>query len=343
MAVSPRALCSLADLAAELKVPGPRLQQDEGNLKTGALLERCVDRASEEIERRCDRRIVYRGGQLDGTETVKAAANLADGALGGPFAAISGGGRTLRLTVTDPQYGLEAGKVVVSGQGHAAGIEVAAAAVEETFRLERGGANVAGVVVFTEVTGVQVSETAGVTAGRQKISIGTSRICRDFLSPREDRSEIHLTDYPVRQVLEVCEDLGRNFGEGSRILEDDDWVLDPDTGLLTRVSGSYPIEWDIGVKVGRVDYVGGFKDSVAKSGVPSDLRSKAAQLGAMIYRELARELQGVSSRSDSEGSTTRFFMAGVGTVISEALEPHVRHAYASPASRAYAAGSEEAA
>lgn len=308
-------------------------------------LEACGERASEEIEAYCGRRFVYRGTFAADEGDILAPLALANGSPFGSPAAVSSEGRTLRVKVTDPAYALRAGTITITGQGYAGSYADGLSALSERILLpsSRGGCEVALSKVFAGAITIAVADLVGHGADT-KMSVSSVLPCRDSWSPREPRAYVWLLDYPVQQVLEVNEDDARTFGTGTRLVLDRDFVLDRETGELTRVTGSTPYEWRTGVKVGRGDYVGGYRDSADKAMVPRGLRSACAQLGIMIYREVARELQGVSSRSDAAQTVTRYSMAGLGlfseldarsqgTLFGSKLGPYMRTSYMNPVDR----------
>lgn len=133
----------------------------------------------------------------------------------------------------------------------------------------------------------------------------------EFHTIREPRVRLWLRDYPVlaSPAIQVWEDQNRVFDASSLLTEDDDYVVDRERGVLTRVSGSDEILWEAGVRVVKVVYHAGYVDtSNDKANIPPRLQGAALQLIGLIYREIERKKQGISTQVDIQGSTGRAFI-----------------------------------
>lgn len=84
----------------------------------------------------------------------------------------------------------------------------------------------------------------------------------EYFSPDDYTEKLFLSEYPVTNVV-VIEDSDRVWG-GAALVEDDDYLVFGDTGILERLN-SY---WLSGSKVVQVDYTGGY----AVGSIPPDIK-----------------------------------------------------------------------
>lgn len=149
-------------------------------------------------------------------------------------------------------------------------------------------------------------------AQRRLLFLGTDYIEFHNIYHREET--IFLRERPINSITTVHEDDQRVYGAGDLLTEDDDFILDKNKGTLTRVSGTDVWRWERGLRTIRVEYDGGYDDvATDKANVPEGLKRACAKLALLILREDDRVMQGVSSKTDSAGSVTRF----AGRIISE--------------------------
>lgn len=299
MAVPPWSLVSLAEVKAEAVA-------DLAALERNALFERCAERASVLINEACNRLLIYQGVLEDDSSIV------APFDLGGATSPATLAGqpsavwpfRTLALQVDDPKYQLTAGTFTITGTG------LDGSTITETVSVDRGGVWWRGTKAFASVTSVAWAGLVGAVAGLgQMLRVGTVKPYVDYATVEFGSTWFRLIDYPVIKVLDFSEDVNRIY-TGTSKTEGIDFLVEMATGRVVRVSGSYPYPLLNGVRTTRVAYVAGFRDSLAKENVPALLRSKAAQVAITIYREIDRQMQGVSSRTDAAGATTRYQPSG---------------------------------
>lgn len=309
MAVPPWGLVSLAELKRAIMADPQATGKDAQIEDAGAA-------ASQLIAQACNRRLVYQGVLEDASSlvadtdlagiTFPITSFLAQPSTDWPY-------RTLAFQIEDPTYGLQLGQAFPA-TFTITGTDKTGAAQTETVQCGRGGVWWRGKKVFYTVTSIAASNLHGQVAGKQLLRVGTVKPYVDYASPELSGSimlalgdsRFRMLDYDNISVIEYKEDINRMFDGVLPLVEGTDFLIEQATGEFNRVSGSFSYPLLPGIRTSRVTYSAGFADSWDKGNVPSDLRKKCCQLAARLYREEDRQMQGVSSRTDSAGATTRF-------------------------------------
>jgi hypothetical protein len=305
--LAPYALVTLAELKAFLPV------EDTGQ---DAQLERSIERASLVVENYLDRRLIYRAPpEVEGSANIVAATAVANGALvvaNQPNAA----GRTLILTLNDADRSVTAGTVTVTGT--VAGV----AGVTEVFDLADGPWQ-HGVKFFTAISGIVVAGLGGTFVG-DTLKVGSSVGYVEYHTLRKGVfgvTDLITIERPLRQVLEVNEDLTLTFGTGTRLTVTTDYTLAVSGGVIRRVYANLPRGWYTSYRSVRVTYSAGY---AGRANVPADIKYEAMRLAGLLFFEAQQKRIGVSSVSDGTGSTTRFGAASLTAAAQEALAPYMR-------------------
>lgn len=141
--------------------------------------------------------------------------------------------------------------------------------------------------------------------GRRFLFLGTDYV--EFHDVWHGESILYLREKPIISITSVEEDSQRNYGAGSVLTAGDDYLLDKNRGTLTRVSGADVWRWETGARSVRVTYQGGYNDVAGdKVNIVNDLKRACIKQCLLILREDDREMQGVSSVTDTVGSVTKF-------------------------------------
>lgn len=138
-------------------------------------------------------------------------------------------------------------------------------------------------------------------------------------------SELRTREWPILAVASVHEDTDwpRTYGADYLLTVATDYevVAPSQSGLrsfirrLTENGG--PSTWETGSRAIRVVYTAGYANTAA---VPSRLKGVALRYATRLYREIARQQQGVSATSDAFGNVTRLGAAGLTPDMITALE-----------------------
>lgn len=261
-------------------------------------LERMIGRASASIEAEGlrFRRAVYRG-PVEDDDNIMASATIANGASAPAIAGQpSSAGRTLVVTKTDPDRGITAGILTVTGT--VGGIPGST----ETFDLTQGN-ELHGVRFFTAISGLALSGVTGAGAG-DALKVGTSAGYTELFSPC-GRSEIHPLEWPIRNVVQVHESYDRLFDATTLLTVTTHYEL-RNAGTvrraLARVDGSTDIAWASGRRVVQARLSAGYK---GPGEVPVKIKGVCLELAAWHAQHADRHEYGLSSRSDALGSVTR--------------------------------------
>jgi len=272
---------------AELK----RVVPAGGTAKDTELAEACT-RASLQLEHRYDRRFVYRAPG-SGEAVVVNAQNWADGAIAkanDPNAA----GRTLII----------AWETATGGTLTVTGTVAGVAGVTEVFDAANGKLQ-HGVKFFTAISAI----VAAAAAGAGKVTVTTSLGYVEYHTPYSACSEIHSSEWPIQQVVEVNEDLNRIYGTTTALVAGTDYVV-RERRRIARISNLLDFPFLAGYRTVKDRLSAGY---FTTGSVPQDLKNEAAAVAAWIYRYNTSGRQGLESGSEAQGS---FVLAGPPMVTS---------------------------
>ena len=311
MLLAPNALASLEELNA--LYPTDRPDQLPANIRNARI--QALNHASAQIEEMCDRRFVYRAPpEIQGSANIVAEVTLLGASnltvLGDPTAP----GRTLIVTKTDADGSVTAGLLTVTGT--VAGV----AGVNEVFDLALGPV-LHGVKFFTAISAAALSGVVGAAAA-DMVKIGTSLGSVEYHSPCRGSSKLLTLERPLRQVLEVNEDIDRAYGSTTVLVAGTGYqVRDSEMGHLVRLSSSFESYWAPGYRPIRLLYSAGYFTS---ANVPLAVKEVCLRLAAMMCREQQGKTWGLSGQSNPEGNWQRFDPVGLTEAMQQSLGPHMR-------------------
>lgn len=147
---------------------------------------------------------------------------------------------------------------------------------------------------------------------RRLVYRGSAQI--EYHTFEERRSKFFLLDRPVLSSpsIIITESSSYDHASATALTEGDEYVVDTDTGRVTRMSSGQPIWWLTGVRVVKATYAAGYEDDANdKANVPADLQDVALSLAAIRFREIQEKLQGVSQRVDASGAQIRQLSRGL--------------------------------
>jgi hypothetical protein len=256
---------------------------------------------SRAIEAELGRRIRYRApAELAGAANIVAAVAIANGAQ--VLAAQPDSlGRTLIITIYDPNHSISAGTVTVTGtlDGVAGATEVVT--IIEMDRTTDGWVHYSTKVV-TALTSVAVAALAGNVAA-DTLSVGTSLGYVEYHTRRpSEPCDLWAMEWPLISVIEVNEDSNRVFGAGTRLVAGTDYVATSHNGRVARLSSALRWSWSPGWRAVKKETVAGF----TRAGVPAELKDACCQAVTMGHDQAVANRVGVRSVSDATGNWTRF-------------------------------------
>lgn len=159
------------------------------------------------------------------------------------------------------------------------------------------------------------SEEMEAILDRQIVTRGT---ITEYHSFRRASSDLYVRHFPIISVTSIHEDETRAYTNTALVLGTD-YVIDYDTGKITRISGNAESSWLCGFEAVRIVWTGGYANQAA---VPGDLKRIARELFAMQYREIAGKRQGMSSASDDLGTRGFFGPVELTSHMVSRLERH---------------------
>ena len=338
-APAPWCLASRAQLKRTLRIDDAKTEYDDDVIDAGNM-------ASDIINQACNRLLVYQGAAANESALVASTdPSVATSPLTGPFITQPANAwpwSTVTLQVDDLSYQLAPG---VAGTFTIAGLDLGGNPISEVIPVSRGGVWWRGTKVFSQVISVAWTSLSGASIGRQAFRVGLAQAYTDYATIEQagdfGTCRFRLIDYGgpgggILNIVDIREDFNRNYDLTPPRVPNVDYIWEPMTGEVTRLAGSFPYPWFIGLRVVRASYVAGIADTGDKSGVPMLLNQVCRQLAALIYRENDRQMQGVSARSDAAGNTTKFSPAILTDQMQERLVTFKRDAYMSNVERAYA-------
>lgn len=118
-------------------------------------------------------------------------------------------------------------------------------------------------------------------------------------------SKLFLSEWPVRvdtptSTLKVYEDSNRVYDAASLLVEGEDYFVDYERGIITRVSGSAPYPFEYGMAAIKVEYFGGYDDALnTKVNIPKPVRDLAVQAVVAGYRRVEARHRGERVQDES--------------------------------------------
>ena len=134
---------------------------------------------------------------------------------------------------------------------------------------------------------------------------------------------IFLSSYPVVSISSIQADEDRDFDSATALIENTDYLVDKDTGIVTRL-GSY---WPFDRGTVKVAYVAGYEaagaDHVAGHyAMPADLTNAVIMQAAFEYGRAGKE--GITSTSAGGGNVTLYQPEGLLPGVKKMIAPFKR-------------------
>jgi hypothetical protein len=117
---------------------------------------------------------------------------------------------------------------------------------------------------------------------------------------RTDWSQIWLLQRPLIEVVSVHEDPNQDFNTDS-LLAADEYTVDNERGMITRVNTGWPTYWILGFEVVQAIYKSGFADTES---VDWEYKSLCLETVAQYYYHATRKQFAVSAIKDQAGDRT---------------------------------------
>lgn len=258
-------------------------------------LEEALARASQDIEENGvgGRRLVYRG-PIESDDTIMTAAALANGASAPSIAnQPDTDGRTLVVKLVDENRYITAGVLTVTGTVDGA------AAQTETFDLTVGQ-EIHGVKFFTALSALALSGVVGAEKGTATLQIGTSEGYTELFNPL-DTSEIQPIEWPIQNVIELNEDLNREFGATTALTSSEYELRDASSPRrrIARIYSGLDFPFYTGHRIVRLRYSAGYRTSAS---VPETVRGVCLELAAWYHQHAGGQQYGLTSQTDGAGS-----------------------------------------
>lgn len=143
----------------------------------------------------------------------------------------------------------------------------------------------------------------------------------EYYSLEEPVEALWLREWPIISITSVAEsdDWPRDYS--STLSVGTNYAVSTSRGSLIRLDSFGPSTWQVGWRGIKVVYRAGYS---ALANVPYPIRDVARRLAALIYKEVDRGQQGISSLSDALGNWTRFGPAKLNDDMKYELAPFRR-------------------
>ncbi len=120
---------------------------------------------------------------------------------------------------------------------------------------------------------------------------------------RTEPSVIRLLHWPpVSPITEIAEDSNRAYGSSTVLTEGTDFLVDYNTGKITRLSGDSPTSWLAGFEPIRVKFNGGW----TLENVPPKIKKVVGEYMARIYTAEVEQSYAFQTVNDARGTVTHF-------------------------------------
>jgi hypothetical protein len=131
-------------------------------------------------------------------------------------------------------------------------------------------------------------------------------------------ARLWLAQWPVLTITSIHEDPDRDYGASTLLVSGTDYLVDNDSGLVTRIEDDATIAWETGLETVRVVYTAGYTQAT----VPGDLKQIALELFDMQWKEAIRGNVGRASATGDLGSATYFGPAELTSHMIRRLSRH---------------------
>lgn len=140
---------------------------------------------------------------------------------------------------------------------------------------------------------------------------------------RRSESEIMVREFPIIAAPTIHESAASPpvYDATTLLTEGTDYVVDYDTGIITRMSSGSPTAWCTNHEGVRIVYTGGY----SQADVPQDLKQLCAEFVHMKYVAVERNLTNQSSVSDGLGTRNYTAPADLTSWMRERARRHRRY------------------
>ena len=179
---------------------------------------------------------------------------------------------------------------------------------------------VAGTGKDSQITGICGRVTQVIEDYCHRVFV-TAGAITEYHSLTHSTPDIYLSQWPIIAVTSVGESAvwPRDYS-AALVAETDYHAVKPEARLERWNTGGRGY-WQPGHRTVKVVYTAGYASAAA---VPKAITDVALRLGALLWREIDKQMQGISSASDAMGNVTRFTHARLTPEMKEALNPHRR-------------------
>lgn len=179
---------------------------------------------------------------------------------------------------------------------------------------------VAGTGKDSQITGICGRVTQVIEDYCERVFV-TAGAVTEYHSLVESTPDLYLSQWPIITITSVAESSvwPRDFSS-ALVAETDYHALKPE-GRLQRWNSGGVGYWQTGHRTVKVVYTAGYATAAA---VPKAVTDVALRLGALLWREIDKQMQGISSASDALGNVTRFGHPRLTPEMKEALNPYRR-------------------
>jgi hypothetical protein len=133
--------------------------------------------------------------------------------------------------------------------------------------------------------------------------------------------DLYVSQWPIITITSVAESAVWPRDYGSALVAETDYHALKPEGRIIRWNTGGRGYWQTGHRTVKVVYSAGYATAAA---VPKAVADVALRLGALLWREIDKQMQGISSASDALGNVTRFTHARLTPEMKEALNPYRR-------------------
>lgn len=128
----------------------------------------------------------------------------------------------------------------------------------------------------------------------------------EFVSLPSYDPELYLLDYPLISITGAWESPTRVYDDSTKLTEGADYIVAvKETSKLVRMTSLFAgrRSWLPGWRTQKIVYRAGF---ATVADVPWDVKNIALQYGALIYRDVTKQIQGIFGATDAAGNFQRW-------------------------------------
>jgi hypothetical protein len=132
----------------------------------------------------------------------------------------------------------------------------------------------------------------------------TTATLTEYHTFEEAETELYTLDLPIIAVTSIHEDTARTYAAAALLTADTHYIVNKPKGKIIRIASATAgrSTWTTGFRAVKVVYTAGYADT---DSVPDDVKDVCGRHVSTVYREITKQMGGITDMSGDFGSITR--------------------------------------